>query len=41
MVPGQSLYRIAPNLCLAVAQLEAGEILRKAFVEPILGRGDS
>ena len=39
MVPGQAPGRVAANLCLVVAQAQAGEILGKAFVEPLLRRG--
>ena len=39
MVPGQAPGRIAAHLRLVVAQAQAGEILRKAFVKPFLSRG--
>src|ERR1700730_16083644 len=37
MVPGQALGRVAAYLYLIVAEAQAGEILGKAFVEPLLG----
>ena len=39
MLPGQVLHGIAADLCLVVAQSQAGEILREAFIEPVLRRG--
>ena len=39
MAPGQALGRVAAHLCLIVSQAQAGEVLRKAFVEPFLRGG--
>ncbi len=38
MFPRQILHGVAADLCLIVAQAQAGEILREAFVKPVLRR---
>ena len=38
MFPRQILHGVAADLCLIVAQAQAGKILREAFIKPVLCR---